>query len=100
MFVRVTFDLGTRLKEARKTKGYTQQRVAKIIGISRPSISSYERNAVDPPLPILRSLADLYGVSVDYLLDMDKKEDDRRRMLSRLRDAGTAIEDVERLLRR
>lgn len=98
--MRVTFDLGTRLKEARKEKGYTQDRVAAIIGVSRPAISSYERNAVDPPLSILRSLADLYGVSSDYLLDIDRKEEDRRMMLGRLRDAGTAIEDVERLLRR
>ena len=102
--MRVTFDLGTRLKEARKEKGYTQDRVATIIGVSRPAISSYERNAVDPPLPILRSLANLYGVSLDYLLDMDKGLDDRRMMLDKvknlLRDTGAALEDVERNLRR
>ena len=102
--MRVTFDLGTRLKEARKWKGYTQERVSKIIGVSRPAISSYERNAVDPPLPILRSLANLYGVSVDYLPDMDKGLDDRRQMLDKvknlLRDTGVALEDVERNLRR
>ena len=102
--MRVTFDLGTRLKEARKEKGYTQDRVAAIIGVSRPAISSYERNAVDPPLTILRSLADLYGVSLDYLLDMDKGLDDRQMMLDKvknlLRDTGVALEDVERNLRR
>ena len=102
--MRVTFDLGTRLKEARKEKGYTQDHVAAIIGVSRPAISSYERNAVDPPLTILRSLADLYGVSLDYLLDMDKGLDDRQMMLDKvknlLRDTGVALEDVERNLRR
>ena len=82
--MRVTLDVGTRLKNARKEKGYTQKRVAEIIGMSRASISSYERNAVDPPLSILRSLADLYGVSSDYLLDIGR----------------TAIEDVQRMLRR
>ena len=57
-----------------------------------------------PPLTILRSLADLYGVSLDYLLDMDKGLDDRQMMLDKvknlLRDTGVALEDVERNLRR
>lgn len=57
-----------RLKEARKAKGMTQVEVSKIIGISQNGYSDWEtgKNRVDAVS--LNKLADLYGVSVDYLL--------------------------------
>ena len=57
-----------RLKEARKAKGLTQVEVSKIIGISQNGYSDWEtgKNRVDAVS--LNKLADLYGVSVDYLL--------------------------------
>lgn len=57
-----------RLKEARKAKGLTQVEVSKIIGISQNGYSDWEtgKNRVDAVS--LNKLADLYGVSVDYLV--------------------------------
>lgn len=57
-----------RLKEARKAKGLTQVEVSKIIGISQNGYSDWEtgKNRVDAVS--LNKLADLYGVTVDYLL--------------------------------
>lgn len=57
-----------RLKEARKAKGMTQIEVSRIIGISQTGYSDWEtgKNRVDAVS--LNRLAELYGVSVDYLL--------------------------------
>lgn len=57
-----------RLKEARKAKGLTQTEVSRIIGISQNGYSDWEtgKNRVDAIS--LNRLAELYGVSVDYLL--------------------------------
>lgn len=57
-----------RIKEARKAKGLTQVEVAQIIGISQNGYSNWEtgRNRID--MNSLQKLADLFGVSIDYLL--------------------------------
>ncbi|MBQ8994533.1 MAG: helix-turn-helix transcriptional regulator [Oscillospiraceae bacterium] len=63
-----------RLKELRKQKGLTQEEVTELlrlnfkIEISRPSIANYERGVL-PSVDVLIGLADLYGVSVDFILN-------------------------------
>jgi len=59
--------LGSRLKEARERKRFTQVDVAKKIGISNGTLSGYERDYRDPDTSTLRKLAALYEVSVDWL---------------------------------
>lgn len=60
-----------RLKEARKAKGLTQVDVSREIGISQNGYSDWEtgKNRVDTNS--LKKLAELFGVSVDYLLGKD-----------------------------
>lgn len=59
--------LGSRLKKARERKRLTQQEVADKLGVSNGAISGYERNYRDPDTEMLKKLATLYEVSVDYL---------------------------------
>lgn len=59
--------LGYRLKIARENKNLTQMEVAKKLGISNGTLSGYERNYRDPDTETLAKLAELYGVSVDWL---------------------------------
>ena len=63
--------LGDRLKEARKKIGYTQMDIAKKLGITNGALSGYERNYRDPDTEMLKRIANLYGVSTDYLLKGD-----------------------------
>lgn len=58
--------LGKRLKSLRGTK--TQEEVSEKIGISRASYSHYENDRVEPDAEILSKMADVYNVTVDYLL--------------------------------
>lgn len=60
--------LGTRLKNEREKRNWSQITVAKKIGITNAVLSNYERDYRDPDTETLTRLANLYEVSTDYLL--------------------------------
>ena len=68
------FDFGKRLRELREQHHLSQEAMGKIIGRSKPVISSYENNLKLPTLDVLMSIAALYNVSLDYLVGFEKKE--------------------------
>jgi predicted transcriptional regulators len=57
------------LKAIRKKKGYTQQKVAMDLNISREALSYYENGKRSPDIPMLRILSKYYDVSIDYLIN-------------------------------
>lgn len=57
-----------KLLEQRKLNEMTQRQVATFLGISQPSYIRYEKGLSEPTLENLVKLADLFDVSVDYLL--------------------------------
>ena len=57
-----------RILELRKQAGYTQSQIASVLNIKQPSDIRYENSGAEPTLANLVKLADLYDVSVDYLL--------------------------------
>ena len=61
-------ELGRRLREARRASGLGQEKVAESIGSHPVTISKYERGVQDPSTDLLKAMAMLYGVSVDWLL--------------------------------
>lgn len=58
----------SRLRQLRLDKNLRQEQVAKLIGVNKSAISSYENNTRQPSFDILVRLATLYRVSTDYLL--------------------------------
>lgn len=56
------------LKDARIRKNMTQSEVAALLGVSSVVYSRYETGARQPSVEIIVHLADIFGVSVDYLL--------------------------------
>ena len=54
--------------ELRKLNRFTQREVAQRLGISQPSNIRYENGSAEPTLENLVKIADLYDVSVDFLL--------------------------------
>ena len=71
--VREIYDRGLRLKELRKRRGLSQQEVADRLGVTRSTISAYERNNKSPSLEALEKLAIIYNSSVDYIWGMNKR---------------------------
>ena len=57
-----------RVRELRLEHGMTQEEVGKIIGVKRYSIYGYEKGNNYPEVPGLITLADYFGVSIDYLV--------------------------------
>ncbi|MEC0180261.1 helix-turn-helix transcriptional regulator [Paenibacillus peoriae] len=75
---------GNRIAELREHKGLKQEELAQSLGITRAALSHYEKNRRKPDFEILNKLADIFGVTIDYLvgrtshpatiLDSDVKE--------------------------
>lgn len=59
---------GTRLREARLAAGETQQAAADAFGISLRGYCRWEKGERDPNFTILVSIADHYGITLDWLL--------------------------------
>lgn len=57
-----------RLFELRKEKGISQAQLAKMIGSSLSIVCYWETNKSEPTAPYLSKIADVFDVSVDYLL--------------------------------
>lgn len=57
-----------RLYQLRKEKGETQEELAKMFDMTRATLSAYEKGKIIPPYKKVVTLAEHFGVSVDYLL--------------------------------
>lgn len=65
----MSMEIGERLAKVRKEKGYKQKDIADMLNVSQQVISNIERNATSPDIDFLRGLADLYGMSIDELIE-------------------------------
>lgn len=60
-----------KVKKARIERGLTQTDLAEKIGVSLRTITSYERDNIQPRPKTLAKLAEAFGVSTKYLADED-----------------------------
>ncbi|MBG9979244.1 helix-turn-helix domain-containing protein [Ruoffia tabacinasalis] len=58
-----------RIRDLREDNDFTQNYVAKIINCSRSVYSMYESGKMNIPIDIFISMANIYEVSIDYLLN-------------------------------
>lgn len=70
------FDFGKHLKELRLRANLTQKQLANETGLSERGIQNYELNSRKPTYEALIALADLFDVSLDYLVG---RSDDPKR---------------------
>ncbi len=57
-----------KLKDLRKSRHLSQQKLAEQFGLSQQSIYKYENNLAEPDLETLKKFADFFHVSVDTLI--------------------------------
>lgn len=62
------------LKKERTVRKLSQESVASFLGITQQAYANYERGARKPDPDTLVKLADLFNVSVDYLLGRDEQK--------------------------
>ena len=60
--------IGARIREARARKGYSQTKLAQLLGIPPQNVSDWERGVVTPSSKNLRKLAEVLEVSLDWLV--------------------------------
>lgn len=60
--------LSIRLKGLREEAGLSQKGLSEKLSISRSTVTSYETGKRNPDMFILTKMADLFDVSIDYLL--------------------------------
>jgi transcriptional regulator with XRE-family HTH domain len=61
--------IGDKILNLRKDKGWSQQHLAKKIGTSGPIIGRYERNEMVPSVEVAKKIADIFDITMDYLVD-------------------------------
>lgn len=61
-------DIAYRLSKLRRDRGYSQEKLAEQLGVSRQAVSKWERAESSPDTDNLIALAELYGMSLDDLL--------------------------------
>ena len=57
-----------RIRDLREDKDLNQTQLAELLNVHQTTYSDYELGRVNIPVSALHTLADFYGVSVDYLL--------------------------------
>lgn len=73
-----TMTLGERIQDLRKKKGYSQEKLAGCLNMSRQAIAKWEQNICEPSIDCLTLMAELFEVDLDYLItgkvDVDRKK--------------------------
>lgn len=90
--------LGQRIKEVRKIRGITQEKLAEIIGIETGSLSAIESGRHFPSLITLEKIANHFNVQMQIFFDFSNKlsEDE---LISRITQniSNMKIKDIYRI---
>lgn len=86
-------NFGKRLTELRKERGFTRTGFADYLGIPSTTLRNYETNQREPGHIFLKHIADIFKVSVDYLLGVT---DDRTPSILRAEFNSAEIEHIKK----
>lgn len=64
-------DFGRRLRDLRKLNNYTQEELAKLVGVTAGAIGLYEQNRREPDNETVKKIATIFDVTIDYLLGFE-----------------------------
>ena len=67
-------ELGKKIKQLRFKAGLTQEQLAEKLGIGAQSVSKWENAVAMPDITALPLLAEIFGVSIDYLFDLTTEQ--------------------------
>ena len=63
--------LGQKLRKIRSKFGLSQEQLAEVINVSRQAITKWENDGGLPDVSNLQEISEVFGVTVDYLLNDD-----------------------------
>ena len=71
-------NIGAKIKELRRKRGITQERLAEYLNISSQAVSKWENGAALPDISLVPQLVSFFGVSADELFSLNKSMTDKR----------------------
>ncbi|MBR5679480.1 MAG: helix-turn-helix transcriptional regulator, partial [Clostridia bacterium] len=71
--------IGERIRDLRKKRDLTQEKLADFLGVSYQAVSKWECNLTSPDLGLIGPLTKLLGVTSDELLGLTEEENDERK---------------------
>ena len=60
-----------KLYKLRISKGISQKELADNLGVAQSSINYWEKGQRDPSITVVKKIAEYFGVSLDYLMEID-----------------------------
>lgn len=69
--------IGSKVKEARLLKGFSQEDLAKLVGVTSNHISAIEKGKNFPSVPLLMKIASVLGYKPSYFLDLNTNNSDQ-----------------------
>lgn len=85
-----------RLKALRKDKKKTQQNIADLLKIRRSTYGEYERGKILPPMDKIKTLAEYFDVSVDYLLGAKNEAPEELELIDVYKQLKIALNHLKR----
>jgi len=79
--------LGNNLFQARRHRGLSQEAVAEKLGVSRQTVSKWETDESLPDIRQFKTLAVLYGQSLDELIEFDIDAKELQEVIDRTSEA-------------
>ncbi|MCH3215477.1 helix-turn-helix domain-containing protein, partial [Enterococcus faecium] len=74
-------DLGSKLRELRVKKGYTQEYVARKFNVTRQTISKWENNKTTPDIETLKKICEFYSTNINSILNEDNSKNKKNNLL-------------------
>ena len=89
--------LGMRIAFLRRNAGMSQQELAQRLKISPSAVGMYEQGRREPSVQLLSNMADIFGVSIDFLVtgkasSAREQEEVNQLLLQRMNGVDTQLE--------
>lgn len=90
--------LGARIAALRKAAGMSQSHLAQRLKISASAVGMYEQGRREPSVEILAAMAEIFGVSIDFLVtgkpgDSREQQELTRLLMDRVNAADARLEN-------
>lgn len=87
---------GTKIKELRNSKGWTQEELGEKLGVKKAAIQKYEKGEiVNLKLATIKKLCEIFQIPPDQLIFPEADEMDKKYNSKELRFEVKLIEDIE-----
>lgn len=89
--------ISVNIKNLRKINKYTQKQLAELLCVAQTTIANYENGVRMPDAEMLQKIADLFDISLDYLLGREEKHSNMENENQLIQIYGTDLKNKENL---